>query len=126
MAKQFSRITRLPEFEKDLKRLLKKYPTLEEDLATWSEKELFLCHRLGIDNGGVFRITGLGTESAAIFKGKKFACRSLKGRGVHSGIRVIYSYDAGEDSVDLLEIYFKGDKKSEDRERIKQYLAHRP
>jgi len=125
MANNFSRITRLPEFEKDLKKLLKKYPTLEEDLATWSEKELFLYHKLGIDNGGVFRIAGLGTESAAIFKGKKFACRSLKGRGAHSGIKVIYSYDEGEDSIDLIEIYFKGYKENEDRERIGEYLAHR-
>lgn len=125
MAKHFSRISRLPEFDKDLKILLKKYPTLEEDLAMWSENELFLFHKLGIDNGGVFRIAGLGTSAAAIYKGKKFACRSLKGRGVHSGIRVIYSYDGGEDRIDLIEIYFKGEKENEDRERIRQYLAHR-
>ena len=125
MANNFSRITRLPEFAKDLKKLLKKYPTLEEDLATWSEKELILYHKLGIDNEGVFRIAGLGTSTAAIYKSKKFACRSLKGRGAHSGIRVIYSYDKGEDSIDLIEIYFKGDKENEDRERIREYLARR-
>lgn len=126
MAKHFSRICRLPEFEKDLKKLLKKYPTLEEDLATWLEKELFLYHKLDIDNAGVFRMSGLGTASAAIYKGKKFACRSLKGRGAYSGIRVIYSYDPGEDCIDLIEIYFKGDKENEDRERMREYLARRP
>ena len=53
---------------------------------------------------------------ARIFK--KFACKALKGRGVQSGIRVIYAYFVKEDRVEFIEIYFKGDKASEDRHRI--------
>jgi len=31
----------------------------------------------------------------------KFACRSLKGKGVQSGIRVIYAYFEEKDKIEL-------------------------
>lgn len=118
MTKVFNEVSRIPEFEKDLKRLLKRFRTLEDDLDIFIRNELKLYHKLGIDNGGIFQITGLQIASPKVFKAKKFACRSLKGRGVHSGIRVIYAYHEAEDKIELIEIYFKGDKENEERERI--------
>ena len=50
-------------------------------------------------------------------------CRSLKGCGVHSGIRVIYAYFEEEDRIELVKIYYKGDKEVEDRERILDYYG---
>jgi len=108
----------LPEFDRDLKKLLKKFKTLEEDLRIFIEKQLNLYHKLGIDNKGIFPIAGLGIEYPRIYKAKKFACRSLKGKGVQSGIRVIYAYFENQDKIELIEIYYKGDKEEEDRERI--------
>ena len=118
MTKVFNEVSRIPEFEKDLKRLLKRFRTLEDDLEIFIRNELKLYHKLGIDNGGIFQITGLQIASPKVFKAKKFACRSLKGKGVHSGIRVIYAYHEAEDKIELIEIYFKGDKENEERERI--------
>ena len=63
-------------------------------------------------------ISGLGITVPKIYKARKFACRSLKGRGVDSGIRVIYAYWEDKDRIEFVEIYFKGDKKNEDRDRI--------
>jgi len=123
--KVFKEVSRLPEFERDIKKLLKRFRTLEDDLKTFIEKELFLYHKLKIDNGGVFQIPGLQIESPKIYKAKKFACRSLKGRGAHSGIRVIYSYLEEGDKVELVEIYYKGDKENEDRERISRYFREK-
>jgi len=74
-----------------------------------------------IDNKGIFQISGLRVENPKIFKSKKFACRSLKGKGVQSGIRVIYAYFNEEDRIELIELYYKGDKEIEDRERILKY-----
>ena len=119
--KIFNEISRLREFERDLKRLLKKFKTLEGDLQIFIEKQLMLYHKLGIDNKGVFRVAGLGIESPRIYKAKKFACRSLKGRGVQSGIRVIYAYFEERDKIELIEIYHKADKENEDRDRILKY-----
>jgi len=116
--KIFNDISRLPEFEKDLKRLLKRFKTLEYDLEIFIQTELNLYHKLKIDNKGIFQIPGLQIESPKIFKAKKFACRSLKGKGVHSGIRIIYAYFEEDDRVELIEIYYKGDKENEDKERI--------
>lgn len=121
MTKVFNEVSRIPEFEKDLKRLLKRFRTLEDDLEIFIRNELKLYHKLGIDNGGIFQITGLQVVSPKVFKAKKFACRSLKGKGVHSGIRVIYAYREAEDRIELIEIYYKGDKENEARERILDY-----
>jgi len=114
----FREISRLPEFEKDLRRLLKRFKTLEDDLSVFIQTELTLYHKLKKDTKGIFQITDLKIEKSKIFKAKKFACRSLKGKGVHSGIRVIYGYYEGEDRIELIEIYHKGDKENEDRMRI--------
>jgi Sec-independent protein translocase protein TatA len=123
MTKIFHEISRLPEFGKDIRRLLKRFKTLEDDLKVFVEKELNLYHKLKIDNKGIFQISGLQIESPKIYKVKKFACRSLKGKGVQSGIRVIYAYFEEKDKVELIEIYYKGDKENEDRQRILRYYG---
>ena len=116
--KTFNEIHRLPNFEKDLKKLLKRFRTLEEDLEIFINTELFLYHKLAKDNKGVFPILGLGIENPRVYKAKKFACRSLRGKGVQSGIRVIYGYSEKQDRIELIEIYYKGDKENENRDRI--------
>ena len=122
---KFREVVRLQEFERDFKRLLMKYNTLEEDLAKFIDRQLFIYHKLGLDNRGVFPIDDLGSTTAPVFKAKKFACRSLKGRGVKSGIRVIYAYHKADDRVELVEIYVKSDKEVEDRARIKRYYSEK-
>jgi hypothetical protein len=120
--KIFKEIVLLPEFEKDLKKLLKRFRTLENDLDNFIKTELNLFHKLSIDNKGIFQISGVPFHDPKIFKAKKFACRSLKGKGVQSGIRVIYSHFEKTDKIEMIEIYYKGDKENEDRERIlRQY-----
>ena len=121
--KIFHEVSRLPEFEKDIKKLLKRFKTLEDDLEIFIKNELNLYHKLKIDNKGVFQVPGLKIEIPKIYKAKKFACRSLKGKGVHSGIRVIYAHFEEKDKIELIEIYYKGDKENEDRERILKYYA---
>jgi mRNA-degrading endonuclease RelE of RelBE toxin-antitoxin system len=118
----FKEISPLPEFEKDTKRLLKRFKTVEDDLEIFIEKQLFLYHKLKVDNRGIFQITGLPVENPKVYKAKKFACKSLKGKGVQSGIRVIYAYQEEKDQIVLIEIYFKGDKSNEDKKRILEYL----
>lgn len=119
--KIFNKIDQLPEFNKDLKKLLKKFKTLEEDLEIFIEKGLNLYHKLKIDNKGIIPISGLGIDYPKIYKARKFACRSLRGRGAHSGIRVIHAYFEDTDTIELIEIYYKGDKETEDRARIFKY-----
>jgi len=119
--KIFRKISRLPEFDKDIKKLLKKFKTIEDDLEIFIKNQLNLYHKLKIDNKGAFQIPGLQIENPKIYKARKFACRSLKGKGAQSGIRVIYAYFEKEDIIELIEIYYKGDKENEDKERILKY-----
>ncbi len=121
--KIFREISRLPEFDKDMRKLLRRFKTLEDDLRVFIKNELNLYHKIRIDNKGVFQVPGLKIESPKIYKAKKFACRSLKGKGVQSGIRVIYAYFENQDRIELIEIYYKGDKENEDRERISKYYT---
>jgi len=119
-------------FQKDFKRLLKKkFRTLEEDLETAKRNAIELYHLKRMDNRSVFPIPDFCTEEIQICKIKKFACKALKGRGVMSGIRVIYAFHTTTFKVDFIEIYFKSKKERENYERIKEYLknsnsTHRP
>ncbi len=121
MKKLFNEIRQLTEFQKDLKKLSKKFRTLEEDLKVFIEKQLNLYHKLKIDNKGIFAISDLNIDYPKIYKAKKFACKSLKGKGAASGIRVIYAYFEKEDKIELIEIYYKGYKENENKDRILEY-----
>jgi len=121
--KAIKEIRRFPEFDKDLKKLSKRFHSLEDDLRIFIDKELPLYHELGIDNHGLFLIPALGVARAKIFKAKKFACRALKGKGAHSGIRVIYAFFEDSGTIDLIEIYYKGDKENENQERIRKFFG---
>lgn len=116
----------LDEFNREFKRLLKKYRTLEDDFNLF--KERVLAYR---ENGtgkylfwrppGIVRISNLGIETE-VYKVKHFSCRALKGRGSRSGIRIIYVYFPDNNKVEFVEIYFKErDDTDCDKERIKRY-----
>lgn len=115
----FRKLNRHTEFERDLKKLLKRFPSLHEDLESFTKTQLVLFHKHNIDNHGIFPIPALGITKPQIFKAKKFACKSLKGKGANSGIRIIYAYYPDEDLIEFIEIYYKGDQPIESRERIK-------
>lgn len=121
--KIFNEVRRRPEFDKDFKKLAKRFKTLHEDIESFINNQLKLTHKLGVDNKGVVHISELGIEIPKIYKAKKFACKALKGRGAKTGIRIIYAYYEIEDIIEFIEIYFKGDKAVEDKERIKKYYA---
>ena len=118
----FKKISHVPEFEKDMKRL-KRFSSLEEDLRMFIKVALNAFHKQNIDSRAIFHISDLGIHSPKIFKAKKFACKALKGKGAQSGIRVIYAYHEKEDWIEFIEIYYKGEKESEDRERILKYYS---
>jgi len=123
VTKIFNDIPRHPEFEKDFKKLLKRFKTLEDDLDTFISKQLKITHKLRIDNKGVVHISDLGIETPKIYKARKFACKALKGRGAQSGIRIIYAYYEDKDIIEFIEIYFKGNKENEDKSRIIKYYS---
>lgn len=118
----FRKITHISEFQKDLKKLSKKFRSLEKDIHTFVTDQLYPFHKQGVDNAGLFQISNLGFETPSVYKAKKVACKALKDMGSRNGIRVIYTYLPDQDEVLFLEIYHKGDKANENKERIKHVL----
>jgi hypothetical protein len=106
-------------FNRDFKGLLKKYKTLQDDIETVKRVlEILPDARPPFS----FRIDNLGIESC-IIKVKKIACKSLKGNGVNSGLRLVYAYFKEEERIVFIEIYHKNDKEIEDRDRIMNYFG---
>lgn len=104
----------LSEFERDLKKLLKKYRSLNSDLE---DVKIILRIKPDDRNPFSFRIDNLGILTCVI-KVKKITCDSLKGRGVNSGLRLIYAYFPNDKKIVFIELYHKNDKENEDRQRI--------
>lgn len=104
----------LNEFRKDLKHLLKKYRTLNDDLEVVMKD---LNDEPEESPPFSFRINNLGIETC-IIKVKKIACKALKGRGVNSGFRLIYAYFQEDKKIIFIELYHKNDKENEDKQRI--------
>ena len=104
----------LSEFQRDLKYLLKKYRTLNDDLDVVKKVlEVNPDERPPFS----FRIDNLGIETC-IIKVKKIACRALKGKGVNSGLRLIYAYFKEDQKIIFIELYHKNDQENENRVRI--------
>ncbi len=108
----------LEAYKKDFKNLLKKYRTLNDDMKVVKQVlEVMPDERPPFS----YRIDNLGIETCVI-KVKKIACKSLKGRGVNSGLRLIYAHFSDEQRIVFVELYHKSDKVCEDRERILKYF----
>lgn len=109
-----SHFNRLPEFEKELKKLKKKYGSLLSDLINFEE----VLQKYSTGTGKNFEILHYG-EKIKIVKAR-LSCDSLRDRSM----RIIYAYHNNTFEFIYIEIYFKGDKENEDRERINKYLKN--
>ncbi|WP_299222577.1 hypothetical protein [uncultured Aquimarina sp.] len=121
----------LKEFNKDLKKLSKKYRSLKDDIEVI--KKVLNVNPTARPPFS-FNIDGLGIEDC-IIKVKKIACKSLKGKGVNTGLRLVYAHFRSKEVEDkngvevqtqekiiFIELYHKNDKTNENRDRILKYF----
>jgi len=114
------RFTSIPEFDKELHILSKRWRSLKDDLERLKS---FLQQAPQGYPPGIIRISGLGIKTS-IYKVKHFRCKDMKGKGNHSGIRIIYAYTPEESKIEFVEIYYKEkDNRDCDRARIKKYYS---
>jgi mRNA-degrading endonuclease RelE of RelBE toxin-antitoxin system len=110
-------------FERQIKKLIKKYRSLEEDLEIAKKYAIEAFHIYGINNEAIWLVPKFDKKIIQIYKLKKFSCKALKGKGNRSGIRIIYAFYPEKFAVEFLEIYFKEKDDSDmDYEFIKKYL----
>lgn len=113
------RFEELAVFKKDIKNLLKKYRTLHDDIKIVKQVlEVYPDERPPFS----YRIDNLGIETCVI-KVKKIACKALKGRGVNSGLRLVYAHFPKDERIVFVELYHKNDKDIEDRLRIIRHFT---
>lgn len=77
------------------KKIKKRYSSLEKDMEVYIKNIIFSYHTQGIDTLSIFtpsHLVNSRKENFKTYKGKKFRCKSLKGKGTYSGIRLIYTY----------------------------------
>lgn len=108
----------LKEFDNELKRLLRKYRSLNADIDLL-KKYLIIIPRSNPPR--VVRIPGLGLVTE-IYKVKHFRCKALN-KGSRSGIRVIYAFFPDNPKIVFSEIYYKEKDDTDcDKERLKRYF----
>lgn len=108
----------IPEFERDVKQLLKKYRSLQDDLKIVKRVlEILPDERPPFS----YRLENLGIQTCVI-KVKKIACKALKGKGVQSGLRLVYAYYPLDQKIVFIELFHKNEKTLEDRNRILKYI----
>jgi mRNA-degrading endonuclease RelE of RelBE toxin-antitoxin system len=110
------------EFQKDLKKLGKRFRSLPEDLEILKRAAIELFHEHQIDNRAVFPVQQFQKESVGIYKVKKFACKTLKGKGVQSGLRLIYAFFPNQNKFEFIELYYKQDQAEMDFHKAKMYF----
>ena len=108
----------LEEFNKEFKRLLRKYRSLDDDIEILRK---YLRVSSGANPPIVFRIPRLGLKTE-IYKVKHFRCKALR-KGSRSGIRVIYAFYPDNLKIIFSEIYYKEKDDTDcDKERLKRYF----
>lgn len=118
------------EFDKEFKKLSKKYISLENDFNDFVD---VLEEAISDDFNSFLqmwiiwvRISNLWEIPNNIIpvKVRKFVCVSIAWNSKKSWIRIIYFYDESNNYVIFLEIYTKNSKDNHDIERIQKYLNH--
>lgn len=101
-----------PRFQKEFKRLAKKYRSLDKDLELL--KRLLATFPKGFGN----QMPILRQEDDIFIIKARLACESLRG----SFLRVIYAYHESLITIFFIELYYKGEKEAEDQRRIEEFL----
>jgi hypothetical protein len=100
------------EFRKDCKYLGKRYRSLSQDLSRFQR---------------ILAVVPLGTDKhfAVLFEDDqlkiakaRFFCESLK----RNSLRIIYAYFEQRQEITFIELYYKGDKESENKDRIREFV----
>ena len=114
----------IPEFEKDFKKLEKRYRTLSDDFENMKKNLLEVHYIKGapLPLNTIVDIEGMCGENYKSKKVRKFACKSLRNLGNRSGIRVIFVLEPDALKITFIEMYFKGDKENEDKNRLRDFL----
>lgn len=107
-----SSFSSLPEFDREKKKLAKKFRTIDDDLVTFEK----LIRQFPTGIGKNFTILH-DTGDVKMVKAR-LACKALR----NNSLRVIYAYHENTITFVYIELYFKGSKENENVLRVQEYL----
>lgn len=99
-------------FQKELKKLAKRYQSLRDDV----DMLIYHIKALPLGNKSKHWIILKENDKKYILK-VRLACKTTNS----SDFRVIYYYDGEKIELIFIELYFKGDKEAEDEKRIEKF-----
>lgn len=106
-------------FQKQMKRLMKKYRSLSSDLEKL--QQVLLVYPGGNGSKHWNRLQVSNDRFIVIFK-VRLSCASLKGK---ADFRIVYAWNKKDETLvllDFIEVYFRGERGNEDRTLIDEYL----
>lgn len=108
----------IPEFEKDLKRLEKKFKHILSDLDVAIE----VIRAEPTNSLRCEQVEGLGEScnDVTAYVLKKFRSTDLRST---NELRLVYVYENPKNKIILVQLYFKGDIQIEEKARIRKYFA---
>lgn len=117
----------IAEFERDFKKLEKRFKTLKDDFENMKRSllEVHYVKNTPLPANALVDIKGCCGEKYKSQKVRKFACKSLKNLGNRSGIRIVFVIEFSKNKdfkITFIEIYYKGDKENEDRARLLNFI----
>ncbi len=113
------------EFEKEFKKLSKKYLSLKNDLDVFCETLEFDPIWENLLSNHIVKISWLWEDVKwDFYKVRRFVCKSIAWNSSNSWIRIIYKYEKNLniinfEEIEFIEIYHKNNKENHDIERIK-------
>lgn len=114
------------EYKKSFNKLIKRFRTLDKDIAYFKQFVLEPYFDKGIDTSAIVKIESGCNEKYDSYKVIKFACMSLKSKGNRSGIRIVFLVDkciTDVVNIEFVETYFKGDKEMNNMKLLKKRLC---
>ncbi len=103
----------LPEFEKERKRYVKKFPSLEADLGNFKK---FIPY---VDFEKNSRYVVLKRKGTMRIMKTRLLVRSLHGAGM---TRLVFSFCVSGSEITFIELFLKSEKEREDGVRIEEFL----
>lgn len=117
-----------PEFEKDLKRLAKKWRSLPDDIEYIKPNIKSLYEQRDDIDIQKYRDGFFATKKAAIITSTPSGVEVIKMRldvaaiGNNSKVRIVFVAARQANTITFIELYAKNEKDREDQARIKKYL----
>lgn len=107
-----------PKFDKEFKKLFKKYKTLDQDFVIFQQLLIVNISNITLKSSNHHAILHTNRERSLYILKSRLQCRALR----RTSLRIIYQYT--NNTITFIEIYFKGNKPTENVSRWQSMINY--